>query len=295
MSITGWLPRRGRNKPARGQTVDALVQEMRDLRLVLDVDLTMAAAAVDAEEPTIAGDVIDQDIKLVRDFEQRAREKLAAAIPQQRRWPRRVIATLAVVPTLSVAVAAAAVGIGTVNQRSAPTGSSIAAATESYEQLTRYVSTGASAQKVLAVAAHLNATLQHLVATAATNPAAASAALRLLRLEQQVFLKNSTPGLAVLVQQAEQIVAALKPYMSPAAAAAVQHAQFLLARKAQQQKAAAPEASKSASPKPNPSPTASPSPTPTPTTSSTPSPSPTPAETISPPLPSNGGPSATAP
>jgi hypothetical protein len=66
--------------------LDALLRDLDDLRLTLSTDLTLAAAALDADAPDVASTVIDSDRASLLAFEQRALRHLerlsaAAAVP----------------------------------------------------------------------------------------------------------------------------------------------------------------------------------------------------------------------
>jgi hypothetical protein len=176
--------------------LDALLREVDSLRLTLETDLTLAAAAVESGAPQVALDIIDSDRDGLQGFEERALGHLADLARPKRRLR---------VPAAPFIAAAAVAGfvLGVVPHTATPTQTdtrtvSSDSATESLNQLTTAASNGETAQAVQA-ANKMHAQLLAVVAQAKTNPVAAQQALALLRAEQFV-LSNASGGSAALTQ-----------------------------------------------------------------------------------------------
>ena len=176
--------------------LDALLREVDSLRLTLETDLTLAAAAVEHGSPQVAIDIIDSDRDGLRGFESRALEHVADLARPKRRLR---------VPAAPFIAAAAVAGfvLGVVPHTTTPTqtdttNASSDSATESLNQLTTAASNGETGAAILA-ANRMHAQLLAVIARAKTDPLAAREALELLRAEQFV-LSNAGTDSAALTQ-----------------------------------------------------------------------------------------------
>ena len=176
--------------------LDALLREVDSLRLTLEGDLTLAAAALEHGAPQVAVDIIDSDRDGLRSFEERA----LGHVSELARPKRRIK-----VPAAPFIAAAAVAGfvLGIVPHTAIPTepastNAASSSATESLNQLTTAASNGETDIAILA-ANKMHAQLLAIIAAAKTDPVAAQQALALLRAEQFV-LANAGSGSAGLTQ-----------------------------------------------------------------------------------------------
>src|SRR3954462_2284004 len=96
--------------------LDSLLEDMRELRLTLAVDLHAAAAAAEDGATQVASDIVQGDRNEIAQFRRLAESRLlglqegAAAEPESRRWRRRALVALPAVPLVgAMALSAAAV------------------------------------------------------------------------------------------------------------------------------------------------------------------------------------------
>jgi hypothetical protein len=186
-SVLPGLPRVG--------ALDALLREVDGLRLTLETDLSLAAAAVEAGAPQIAGDIIDSDRASLRRFESRALDHLAElsaadlAPPEiaRRSWWRRVPATPFV-----AAAAVVSFLVMVAPQTGQPSGSITATQVSAGERLQEITDLAASGQTngIRNAAANLHSQLLALVAQAKTDPVAAQRGLQLL-LDERAIISQS--------------------------------------------------------------------------------------------------------
>lgn len=174
--------------------LDALLREVDGLRLTLETDLSLAAAAVEAGAPGIAADIIDGDRDGLQAFESRALGHLADLAGQhtdpaaRRRWWSHV-------PAAPFVAAAAMVGflVGVVPQTlgSAPdeVQTAPASASQSLAQLTELAANGETGE-VRDAATALHSQLMALIAQAGTNPDAARQGLLMLSAERAVIAES---------------------------------------------------------------------------------------------------------
>lgn len=249
----------------RVASLDALLREVDGLRLTLETDLSLAAAAVEAGHPGVAAAIVDSDRGSLRSFETQALSHLRDLdrTADARRSARTVLApVLATAAALAVAFAYAPnvlhQGTGPDTVATAPV-----SAQTSLDQLQDFAADGNTVQ-VRAAAASLHAQLVQAIATADTDPASAQQALLLLSYERDVIAQsgNSAALRDVLVQSA-----ALANRIRAALPASLRHrvppAPVIVL--------APPTPSPSASPKPKPTATASPAAKPSAAPSSKPS------------------------
>jgi hypothetical protein len=176
--------------------LDALLREIDGLRLTLETDLTLAAAAVEHGAPQVAADIIDSERDGLRGFEKRALAHVAELAR-----PKRRVRVHAAPFVAAAAVAGFVLGVmphTTTPTQSVSTNASAESATESLNQLTTAASNGETGAAILA-ANRMHAQLLAVIARAKTDPLAAQEALELLRAEQFV-LSNAGTSSAELTQ-----------------------------------------------------------------------------------------------
>jgi hypothetical protein len=280
-------------QPARSPDISALLRDLGDLRLSLATDLSLAAAALEEGSPELAGAVVEGDRAQLADFERRALQHLARSsavevpaepepadpdpVPVPRR--RRSLLT-AVTPLLATAAAVLGVLAGVV-----PTGAadpepatSPQAAMASYQELTQLTLDGAEATAVARAAERLRGELDAIVEQAASDPAAAQAALALLESETLVLDSSADrDALSEVIAEARLLVARLRAALppTPVRTPRVPSPSAGLDDVVPAQAPAAPVLPEPSSPRPDPSPEPSaqtPPPSPEPSASSSPSP-----------------------
>jgi hypothetical protein len=279
------------------QGVERLLAELADLRLLLDSDLTIAAAAVDADALQLASDVLSDEHERLNSLQARilrgvppvprplpaeAPEPIAAApldlVPVARlsRMARR-LPTGAASALAAAAVAAAVLGASIaphLHSGSPTLAASVDQATDSYDAFHRIATTrSGDAADVQAAAAALHASLQPLIDAAGTSPESAQRALELLQAEQLLLMQSRPAGAMAILREARRLVLKLRsaaPSVVPPAAT-----------KPLPTTSPAPTPTTKPTKKATPSPTASPTPSPTPTRKATPSPTPSPSSSPS--------------
>jgi hypothetical protein len=268
--------------------LDALLREVDGLRLSMETDLTLAAAAVEGGAPQVALDIIDSERANLRSFEYRALGHLGDLAhpvqdaPVSRRWWTRVPAAPFVAAAAVVGVVVGVVphtGVASPDQVNA----SPASASQSLATLTRFAADGQTSQ-VRDAATTLHSQLMILIGQAGNDPNAARQGLLLLASERAVIAQSGDSQalrdvLAASSSLSNQILNAL-----PAAIRTVKPAKPTItvpvASASPTSKPASKTASKTSS---TPSPKASTQPTSAPAASGSPTPSPSPS-------PSGGGP-----
>jgi hypothetical protein len=268
--------------------LDALLREVDQLRSTLRQDLSLAAAAAEAGADDLAGWLLLGEDGQIRAFEERALAHLATATAEPATptttgateipTPRRAHRMLPAAPL--VAAAAAIVGFLTGVVPGGGTGVTAPktsnAALQSYAQLARLASSGASPRRLGAAAAQFHADLAPLMSSAGTNPAAAEKAIALLQSERAVISgEGDSPELLAVLAQADALVRRLQATLPrhPARPAAPLPT---LPRDDTKRASAAPKSSPAAKPTPSPAPTRPPAPRPSP--SATPKPTPSPSD-----------------
>lgn len=291
---------RGEDTP-RVADLSALLGEIDALRLTLQTDLTLAAAALEAGAVELAGELVDSDLAEVRVFGARAVLRLNALGSEPDEVPADEVPVVA--PPLRrrrvlsaaplMAAAAALIGfVAFVPDRGVPASPETrmtSAAAAGYE-LNRLARAGAPDEALRLAAEELNDELAALIAQAATDPAAAQQALMLLEATSEVLASQGDSGvLRSVIAETQALRARLRDAL-PVVAQRPQRTTRPVSRKASPTLAsiplvqAEPEKSReSTAPSAAPKPTASPSPAPQPTAAS---PSPAPSEE---PTPSSGG------
>ena len=260
--------------------MDALLREVDSLRLTLETDLTVAAAAVESGNVRVATDILDSDREGLRAFEERALghvEDLGA--PARRRRIR--------VPAAPFVAAAAVAGflLGVVPHTTPPgsstnaTNASDSSPADSYNRLVSAVRLGEQNQ-ALDAANSLHAQLLAVVAQAKSNPAAALTALQLLNSERHFLASvgGSSPALtqALVASQllSNQILSALPVSVKTSVSTPPSTRPIVpvLPTPVRSSSSPKPQPAATSSPKPKASPKSSPAPAkPSPTPSSSPS------------------------
>jgi hypothetical protein len=192
---------------SRSPELSALLGDIDALRLTLQTDLTLAAAALEAGADDLAGELVAGDLSQVRAFAARAgvhldhlaalddREPEVAAeapvVPLRRR--RRML------PAAPLVAAAALMGffVGVVPERteSAPGPATMTSAALAGYELRRLSDEGAPPEALRAAAEELNDELAVLIAQAAGDPAAAQQAMMLLQTTTDVLSRQGDSGL----------------------------------------------------------------------------------------------------
>lgn len=230
---------RGRSRrPAANDVpnpLDGLLEDMRELRLTLAVDLHAAAAAAEDGATQVASDIVEGDRDEVAQFRRLAEsrllgmQQLADAEPASLRWRRRAIVALPAVPLVgAMALSAAAVtgvmplpghhdGANRQQVQVAPT----SPVTSSFQQLERVVdSRHSSARDVIAAARVLHRQLAALIAGSSDDPRQAAALAELLRAEQSLLMSAQPPGASVVLDAtrklARQLVDSMPKTTKPA-------------------------------------------------------------------------------
>ena len=260
-------------------SLDALLREVGSLRLTLETDLSLAAAAVEAGHPGVAAEILGSDRASLGQFEASALGHLHALdrVPDAPAARRSARASLT--PLLATAAALAlAFGFApqVLHQDQNVLDAAAASAQTSLDQLQDFAAEGNTVQ-VRVAAASLHAQLVDAIATADSDPASAQQALLLLSYERDAIAQsgNSAALHDILVQSvalANRIRAAMPARLRnnvPKAPVVV-----LAEPSPTSSTKPKPTATASASPAAKPSATASPTPSakPTATPSSSPSP-----------------------
>lgn len=250
--------------------LDALLREVDSLRLSLETDLTLAAAAVESGQPQLACEIIDSDRDGLRAFEGRALGHLEDLAAPTRRFR---------VPAAPFVAAAAVAGflLGVVPHTAAPshgdatTNVASESPTESLLLLQQATSNGDAAQ-ALEAANILHGQLTPILLQAQTDPVAAAKALALLNQEQHLLAGAvDTPALAAALATSRQLTSKLQSILKavPAASPTVPVVVPASPAPANSPKpASSPKATSSPAPKPKP--TTAPKPTSSPAPSSSP-------------------------
>jgi hypothetical protein len=204
--------------------LDALLEEMRDLRLTLAADLTAAAGAADAGADDVAADIVEADrhelARFARVADQRllSLQRLAVAGPNAPTWRRRVVVALPVVPVVGALAISAAAASGVLplpggdRHSSAPRTAVVqtsAPADTSFRNLVDVLGGHPSASQVIAAASRLHRQLAMLIATSPNNPQGAAAVAELLRMEQSLLMRTQPPGADVVLNATRKLAARL--------------------------------------------------------------------------------------
>ena len=180
--------------------LSALLADIDALRLTLQTDLSLAAAALDEGAQDLAAELVDGDLAEVRSFAGRAADRLAglaeapdealpALVPVRR---RRILSAAPL-----MAAAAALVGFVALSPGSGPAPApetSLSSATMAGYELSRLASEGAPDEELRVAAEELNDEVAALIAKAAEDPVAAQQALMLLEQTTEVLASQGDSG-----------------------------------------------------------------------------------------------------
>lgn len=205
---------------AAPQPVQDLLAEVAQFRLALTADLVVAAAALEQEEPEVAGQVVDAGRRDLHDFQRRMLGQLAGLDQPSGRGRFGVRAML------GVGLLAAAAGAGAAGTTLAlvPTGATAPVAAETPAEraqleLADFSRTaarpGAGADEVITAARALNAAVATLMPVAGTDRLAALAALSLLDSESQLVQATRPAGGDVVLAEEQRLRAQLSWALPP--------------------------------------------------------------------------------
>ena len=288
----------------------ALLGEIDALRLTLQTDLSLAAAAVEAGADDLAAELVEGDLGELRRFASSAANRLArlsdevAPVEEDEVLPvsplrrRRVLsgAPLMAAAAALIGFVAFVPGPGDVSPQTTMTSATIAG----YE-LSRLASEGAPDEQLRLAAEELNQELAVLIAQAENDPVAAQQALMLLDKTTAVLSSQGDSGvlrsviaetraLRKMLREALPVTAQRPARPSrPAVRTVVPLLPRVQEQPEKERSTSEPSSAAKSSPKPSPSPTsASPSPSPEPEPSQQPSSSPSPDQSQGP-LPQSPG------
>ncbi|MFL6237943.1 MAG: hypothetical protein ACJ735_00425 [Actinomycetes bacterium] len=207
---------RYRRRRTADAKVDALLRDVTNLRLTLNTDLTLAAAAAEEDRFDVAAEIVDIDRAELAAFVHTAASKLqppeqSAEAPARRRpeklaWRHRF--ALAAAPAMLTAAAVIAV-VG-MSGGTTPRATSQPRLVASYSALTELVKSNEDPAALLAVGRELNQSLAQLIAAAPNDPAKARQALRILMAEEILLRAHNPSGGAALLAQAQALVRRLR-------------------------------------------------------------------------------------
>jgi hypothetical protein len=218
-------PRRT-SAPADQTPLDAIIRDMRELRLTLASDLSTAAGATEDGAYDVAGDIVDGDRADVARFARLIDERLrrverfpTAPAPRPTSspaWRRRIAVALPIAPVvgalaLSAAAATGALPLPGQSHSPAPAVNALANGRlpSSFTQLVKVVHNDPSASQVIAAATKLHRQLTQLIARSSNDPQSVAEVAQLLQLEQSLLLKAQPPGASVVLNQNRRLAARL--------------------------------------------------------------------------------------
>ncbi|HVE98795.1 MAG TPA: hypothetical protein VNA12_06425 [Mycobacteriales bacterium] len=281
-----------------GEPVEEVLREVADFRLALETDMIIAAAAVDAGELELAGDVVDGDRAGLAAFHERMLSRLVdvaradgAAEPARSRAPRMSRARLVGAAAALIAL----VGGGVTVTSSTPGVESptteqvaLALADDQLSTLTGEIVREASTAEISTAASELHQTLETLIAEHAEgDPAVAAMIARLINEEERLLRVDSNPVTKSMLRDVARLVRQLKRVAPPRVVAT------LPAVPASAESSPSAKPSSSPKPKPSASPSRSAQPSPSRSASASPRPSTSPSSNSgdgggSQPLPTSG-------
>ena len=260
------------------ETIEHLLDDMRELRLTFVADLSAAAAAVEADSERVAAEIVESDRLELMAFLRRSNARLdGTPVPvadvrakQSATWRRRVAISLPAVPLVGALAmsAAAAAGLlplpthhGSPHARVLSEGQAPVSTT--FKQFETVLAGDPSASQVVAAASALHQQIAALIANAPSNPDGVNEVARLLQLEQALLIRKQPPGTRLVLAQSRKLAAQLltvsahttarpTPASVPATASSTPH-------KTSPKPTSSPSASTKPSTKPSSTPTSSPS------------------------------------
>jgi hypothetical protein len=197
--------------------IDALLKDVSALRLTLDADLTVAAAAAEADRLDVAAEIVNVDRTEVAAFTERATSGLTmaaaeyAVVPQQRALGLRHRLTLAAAPAvLAAATIVAVFGVAHGDNRVQQESASRPQLMATYTAFSELAENNSDPKRLVAIGRQLNISVAALIAQAATDPQMARQALRILEAEQILLSQHHPSGSAGLLEQARSLVRQLQ-------------------------------------------------------------------------------------
>ena len=289
--------RHPRRRPTDAR-IDALLRDVSAVRLTLDADLTIAAAAAEMDRIDVAAELVDFDRDELAAFTARALGHLeeapqpahvVAATPKhaEQRGPWRHRITLAAAPAMLAAAAAVALFTGTVKAPDqSPQGVTRTDLVASYTAFSQLAVSGKDPAGLAAQFHQLNRSVATLIAAAAHDPASALQALRILEAEQFLLTEHHPTGSVGMLAEARALVRRLQQTV-PSSALTVARAPVASAPPADVLTVVIPSAAAApAQPTAAPIPAATHSPPPAAAAEATPTPEPTSGDATVPPQPS---------
>ncbi len=253
-------------------SLDALLREVGSLRLTLETDLSLAAAAVEAGHPAVAVDILDSDRSSLGQFEVAALGHLQDLDRAPEVTPVRQSVRASLMPIIATAAALAlAFGFApqVLDRDASVVDTAAVAAQTSLDQLQDFAAEGNTVQ-VRAASATLHAQLIEAIATADSDPASAQQALLLLSYERDAIAQSgNSAALHDVLVQSVALANRIRAAMPASLRKVVPKVPVIVVA----------QPSASASPKAKPSATASPSPAAKPSATSSPTPAAKPSAT----------------
>ena len=217
--------------PISPEALADLLDDVRELRLTLALDLSAAAGAAEAGDETVAASIMDADrqelsafmraaMARLRGLEDAATVQPVAAAPAASAgspWRRRALISLPAVPlvgALAVSAAAAAgalpmPGHSTSRHLDRPRAAAAAPVTSTFQQFETMLTEDPSATEVIDAASALHQQMAALLDTATVDPSRVAEVAKLLQLEQALLLRTKAPGSNVVLAASRQLVARL--------------------------------------------------------------------------------------
>jgi hypothetical protein len=201
----------------------SLLADIDTLRLTLQTDLTLAAAALEVGADELAAELVEGDLTCLQEFAGRAdghlgRLEAGQEAPDERpvELPVRRRRVLSAGPVMAAAAALIGfVAFAPTREAAAPETGMSSAALAGYE-LTRLVSEGASEEQLRLAAEELHQELALLIAQADENPAAAQQALMLLEKTTEALSRQGDSGtLRTVMAQTQALRDRLRATLPP--------------------------------------------------------------------------------
>jgi hypothetical protein len=206
---------RDRRRRHLDKNVEALLRDVSALRLTLDTDLTVAAAAAEADRLDLSAEIVELNRLELAAFADDAVARLGDTPPTCEpadvqppaphfSWRNRIALTAA-----PAVVGAAALIIAIAMTGGAPRSTPETAQPRlvaSYSTLTELARTNRDPAALIAVGRELNLSLSQLIAAAPHDAATAQQAFRILVAEQQLLKAHHPNGAAALLAQAAALV-----------------------------------------------------------------------------------------
>jgi hypothetical protein len=203
-----------------------LLDDVRELRLTLALDLSAAAGAAEAGDDAVTASIVEADRQELAAFMRDATARLRGLEDETSKQPvaatsspcrRRALISLPAVPlvgALAVSAAAAAgalpvPGHSSSRQLERPSATASAPVTSTFQQFETVLNEDPSASEVIDAASALHQQMAALLDTATTDPSRVAEVAKLLQLEQALLLRTKAPGSSVVLAASRQLVARL--------------------------------------------------------------------------------------